>query len=184
MTIVNEHGQIVLDTLISQNEAPPLKHRQDSIHGITRLMIKDAPTLNEVHQHILDIIRDQQVIFIGHSAKTDLKVMRMDECEYVDTQPDHASGEPRALKDQGAIKLNVRIQEGTHSSIVDARVSLGLFLFSGKNITNKQVLSSKQQKIESSEKGCNPSKNAIKRKHKKMCSFISEEVVKALNLQF
>ena len=39
----------------------------------------------------------------------------------------------RGLKDLSARELNLCVQDGIHSSIVDARVALALFLFKGRD---------------------------------------------------
>ncbi len=45
VTVVNAHGQIVIDTLVLQ-EGEEIKNRQVWCHGITSEMLKGAPTID------------------------------------------------------------------------------------------------------------------------------------------
>ena len=76
-------------------------------------------------------------IFVGHGVNHDLKVFGMNNVRYIDTGSFEDRGKPeeiefkrsnpRKLKDLVAQYLNATIQEGTHSSVIDARSSMGLF---------------------------------------------------------
>jgi hypothetical protein len=51
VTLVNERGEVVVDTLVSQSEEDLEKinhRRQEHIHGITTDMLKHAPRLEDV----------------------------------------------------------------------------------------------------------------------------------------
>jgi len=70
-------------------------------------------------------------IFIGHGVQTDLKVLQISDVPYYCTQlidRDPQYNQTRKLKVLVEKHLNAEIQEGHHSSIIDARASLALFL--------------------------------------------------------
>jgi len=64
----------------------------------------------------------------------------------VDTQKFYGPEQPKSLKDLGESVLNVKIQEGIHSSIIDARVSLALFLANERNIEYRDYLERQSEK--------------------------------------
>ena len=57
VTIVNELGEIVLDTLIQQNESE-IRKSHVSIHGIENENLEDAPHFESVREHLIQIIKD------------------------------------------------------------------------------------------------------------------------------
>jgi hypothetical protein len=68
-------------------------------------------------------------IFIGHGVTLDLKVMGIGGVPFLCTQNiDRAPGGSKKLKTLSQQYLNASIQEGHHSSIIDARASLALFI--------------------------------------------------------
>lgn len=74
---------------------------------------------------------DVHAIFIGHGVTLDLKVMRIADVPYYCTQQidkDPVLHQSKKLKDLCKKHLNATIQEGHHSSIIDSRASLALFL--------------------------------------------------------
>lgn len=131
ITIINESGQIVIDTLVRQDQY--IAQRQSFIHGITDFMLRDAPSLESVVAHILQICHSRSTVLVAHGGKQDLKCLSLYNCQYIDTQNYYDKGGPKSLKDLSGIVLNARIQYDVHSSIIDARMCLGLFLHNGKS---------------------------------------------------
>lgn len=72
----------------------------------------------------------QHSIFIGHGVIYDLKSIGLADVPYICTAKvdQSALSQARKLKDLCADHLNAEIQTGHHSSIIDARASLALFL--------------------------------------------------------
>ena len=72
VSIVNDKGEIILDTLISQldeqGERRKLK-REVWIHGINSIDIDDAPTFSEVRKHICSVLDPATTVIVGHSIK-------------------------------------------------------------------------------------------------------------------
>lgn len=85
VTIVNEKGELVIDTLIKQEEHVT-KRSLEEIHGIPQEELDDAPLFSDVRDHILQICCSTSVKFVGHSVKHDLKVMGLNDFIFIDTQ--------------------------------------------------------------------------------------------------
>ena len=70
-------------------------------------------------------------IWLGHGVTLDLKVMGIYDVPYYDTHiidREPTYNNTRKLKTLSEKHLNAQIQEGHHSSIIDSRASLALFL--------------------------------------------------------
>jgi RNA exonuclease 4 len=95
------------------------------IHGIHKEWLDDAPSVEQVKEHILSHFKN--AIFIGHGVLTDLKVMDLGTLTtYIDTTW-LDKGNPRKLKDLVRDQLNAAIQTDAHSSVTDARAAMALF---------------------------------------------------------
>jgi DNA polymerase III epsilon subunit-like protein len=88
ITIVNEQGLVILDTLINQNDCegkPRNLHRMVVIHGIKDKVLVDAPTFALVKNHLTQILDPKTTVFVGHSIKQDLLVMELTGYNFIDT---------------------------------------------------------------------------------------------------
>ncbi len=88
ITIVNERGEVIIDTLINQSDEhgrPRRLQRMVAIHGITDEVLADAPTFKEVRAHLYEILDPQKIIIVGHSIKQDLLVMELTGFNFIDT---------------------------------------------------------------------------------------------------
>ncbi len=106
------------------------------IHGITDSMISSAPSLSEVQAHLHKITKDHNVVYVGHNVRIDLKVLKLSECHFLDTQDFYPGTLPRKLSLLAERELNARIQDGTHSSVIDCRAALGIFLANKSDMGN------------------------------------------------
>ena len=80
---------------------------------------------------ISEELKASDSIFIGHGVTTDLKVLNISEVWTYDTNViefNPVLHHSRKLKDLSSKYLNASIQEYHHSSIIDSRSSLALFL--------------------------------------------------------
>jgi DNA polymerase III epsilon subunit-like protein len=112
------------------------------IHGITDTMIASAPSLSDVQAHLSKITEDNtRVVYVGHNVQIDLKVLKLYECHFIDTQDFYPVGLPRKLSLLSERELNARIQEGKHSSVIDCRAALGIFLANKADTRNQRYLS-------------------------------------------
>jgi DNA polymerase III epsilon subunit-like protein len=116
LTLIDEQGLILLDTLV--NPCAPITQSCEQIHGISMSWLSDAPTVNEVKAHILQICSGSN--FVGHSVRHDLKALGI-AVPYVDTTYFEDMEERRkdtpSLKGLAEKYLNVRIQTNIHSSV-------------------------------------------------------------------
>ena len=180
VSIINEKGEIVLDTLIQPcvagvnypNVGDDLEGYKslESIHGIKPEWLRDAPSFADVRDHIMELCgkkrpkneiseddetqpkkesienQDEEEYqwidletydpelhstFIGHGVTLDLKVMGIGGVPFLCTQnidKDPLLHQSKKLKTLSEKYLNAKIQEGHHSSIIDARACLALFL--------------------------------------------------------
>lgn len=71
VTLVDDEGKILLDTLV--NPGVSIDYSCIKIHGIHKEWLDDAPSVDQVKEHILS--RFKNAIFIGHGVLTDLKVI-------------------------------------------------------------------------------------------------------------
>lgn len=70
--IVNLDGQIILDSLVKPTI--PIPPDVTSIHGITDLMVKDAPTFPKLYPEIVTALKDKEVLI--YNADFDLHILR------------------------------------------------------------------------------------------------------------
>lgn len=132
VSIVNQEGHIILDTLINQRGlSGEVKHlkREVWLHGVETATLEQAPSFSEVKEHIFSVLDKSTTVIIGHSVKQDLLVMELTGYHFIDTSIIHNPRCPMNLRESVDRFLNGRIQvEGeTHSSVIDARSSLALF---------------------------------------------------------
>jgi RNA exonuclease 4 len=131
VSIVNEKGEIVLDTLVSPT-ATVTDYLTD-ITGLKEGMLDGASSYEDVNRKVLKIIQGKTIV--GHSLKCDLQKFQslFPICVLVRDVSDHkeyqnSSGLKRKLKTLTKEWLKAEIQEGAHSSIIDARAALALYL--------------------------------------------------------
>jgi hypothetical protein len=89
---------------------------------------QDRKVLGDLEIDGTNVEEDPRSIFVGHGIITDLKVLDLQHTLYQCTQVIDQTPNTRKLKDLASKHLNALIQQGHHSSIIDARSSLALFL--------------------------------------------------------
>lgn len=104
-------------------------------------MIALAPSLSEVQTHLIEITKSHNVVYVGHNVTIDLKVLKLSDCQFIDTQDFYPGVVPKKLALLSERELNARIQEGTHSSVIDCRAALGIFLANNRDTANLRFLS-------------------------------------------
>ncbi|CDW76131.1 rna exonuclease 4 [Stylonychia lemnae] len=124
VTIVNEFGEVILDTLVNDNGERIRSCAM--IHGIREYHLNDAPSRDPIYTHIMEICKDS--IFVGHSVKYDLKVMGIANVQFIDTSTLEDQKQPQKLRALAREKLNAKIQNHLHSSVIDARASMAIFM--------------------------------------------------------
>lgn len=130
ISIVNYHGNIILDTFVKPKEK--VVDYKTWITGITRSDLENAPSFEEVQKKVSEILKDK--ILIGHAIKNDLNVLFLshprknirDTSKFKKFRI-YSKGKTPSLKKLAKEILNITIQHQAHSSIEDARTSMLLY---------------------------------------------------------
>lgn len=131
VSIVNYHGQVVLDEYVH-----PQEHVVDyrtHVSGITPRILKEkAIDFKTVQKRVADIIKDK--IIIGHALKNDLDALMLDHPRKLlrDTARYKPLKNPttkhaQSLKNLAKALLSKDIQTGEHSSVEDARIVMEIY---------------------------------------------------------
>jgi RNA exonuclease 4 len=130
VSIVNWNGDQVYDSFVRPKEK--VTDWRTRVSGVSAKDMADARSLEEVQHHVANII--EGAVLIGHAIKNDLNALLLShpKCDIRDTSrhPPYrkfAGGSSPRLKILAAELLGLTIQEGAHSSIEDARVTMLLF---------------------------------------------------------
>ncbi|RUP18180.1 ribonuclease H-like domain-containing protein [Jimgerdemannia flammicorona] len=130
VSIVNFHGATLLDQYVRPMER--VTDYRTAISGITRELIIDAPLFHDVQKQVADLLKDR--ILVGHALTHDLKALLLDHPrrDVRDTSRykpfrNMVKGKTPALRRLAKDVLGLTIQEGAHSSVEDARVTMMLY---------------------------------------------------------
>ncbi|KAK4088245.1 RNA exonuclease 4 [Purpureocillium lilacinum] len=130
VSLVDFHGQQVYDSYVKQRER--VTDWRTAVSGISQKEMRFARDFDEVQHAVFGIIRDR--VLIGHDIKHDLEALKLSHPpkDVRDTARYHGfkkygHGRKPALRTLAREILAVEIQEGPHSSIEDARVTMLLF---------------------------------------------------------
>jgi RNA exonuclease 4 len=130
VSIVDFHGRQIYDSYVKQKER--VTNWRTEYSGISPKEMRSAREFGEVQKVIHDVIKDK--ILIGHDIKHDLEVLRLSHPirDIRDTSrhapfKKHGNSRKPALRNLARDLLAVDIQDGAHSSIEDARVTMLLF---------------------------------------------------------
>lgn len=123
VSIVNQYGGIVLDTLVKPLHL--VNQPRGAIHGIDQRDYKNAVDFKDVEDMVERLCRGR--IVVGHSTIHDIIEFDMGEVTYVDVSK-YDSDKQKGLKTLAEEYLNANIQNHLHSSIIDARTAMALFL--------------------------------------------------------
>ncbi|KAJ3098890.1 3'-5' exonuclease [Phlyctochytrium planicorne] len=129
VSIVDFDGKVVYDTFCKPKEVVIDFKTQYS--GVTAEDIADAPSVKKVQKQVAKIVED--AIIIGQSLDNDFSVLGLtippesvrDTAAYF--KRFHPRGKFIGLKDLAKLNLGLDIQQGSHDSIIDSRVSMLLY---------------------------------------------------------
>ncbi|KAL2006339.1 hypothetical protein VTN00DRAFT_9993 [Thermoascus crustaceus] len=130
VSIVNYNGDQVYDSFVKPKEK--VTDWRTHVSGITPKHMLDARTLEEVQKDVAQIL--EGTILIGHAVQNDLDALLLshpkrdirDTSKYPPYRKIAGGGSPR-LKVLAEALLGLKIQEGAHSSVEDARATMLLF---------------------------------------------------------
>ena len=143
VSVVNEDGNVVLDTFVAPGER--VVDYRTRVSGVRPSDLAHAPPFREVQKKMADILKGR--VLIGHALRNDLKCLLLDHPKSMTrdtatyrplTRPLRANERrhdkgvargrgARSLRELCAQHLGLEIQAGEHSSVDDARAALLLY---------------------------------------------------------
>jgi len=142
VTVVNKHGNVVLDTFVETTEK--VTDYRTKVSGVRPRDLKNAPKFADVQKMVSKLI--EKKIVVGHGLKNDFKALLLNHPRERtrDTALYHPLTRPlrshercvegaprgrgcRSLKELTKTHLRMTIQEDEHSSAEDARAALFLY---------------------------------------------------------
>ena len=142
VTVVNEYGNVILDTFVQATER--VTDYRTKVSGVRPRDLKNAPKFVDVQKMVSKLI-DKKIV-VGHGLKHDFRALLLNHPRertrdtalyHVFTRPLRSTercveGAPRgrgsrSLKELTRTHLRMTIQDGEHSSAEDARAALFLY---------------------------------------------------------
>lgn len=130
VSIVNYYGVTILDLYVRPVEF--VTDFRTAVSGITPKHLVGATEFKDAQKLVADIIEDK--IVVGHAVHNDFKALLLDHPQRLirDTsryQPFRAlsKGKTPSLKRLALEILGIKIQDGSHSSVEDARITILLY---------------------------------------------------------
>ena len=130
VSVVNERSETVYDSFCKPTER--VTDFRTFVSGVRPVHLRDAPSLEVVRGEVAMLLARRRVI--GHSVSNDFNALQLKHPEHLvrDTAkyPPYlrVTGRPHSLKELALKHLGWAIQGGQHSSVDDARASMGLYL--------------------------------------------------------
>lgn len=130
VSIVDFHGQQIYDSFVKPRER--VTNWRTEVSGVSQKSMRFARDFDEVQQEVDRIFHGR--ILVGHDIKHDLEVLKLshpprdirDTAKFPGFKK-YGNGRKPALRVLAQEILSVEIQDGAHSSIEDARVTMLLF---------------------------------------------------------
>ncbi|XP_030611005.1 RNA exonuclease 4 [Archocentrus centrarchus] len=149
VSIVNQFGKCIYDRYVKPTEK--VTDYRTAVSGIRPEDIKDGEDVQTVQREVAEILEGR--IVVGHAIHNDLKILLLDhpKKKIRDTQKYKPfktivkSGRP-SLKLLCKKILNVKVQEGEHSSVQDAQATMRLYTLVKKQ-WEAQIKASKKNKF-------------------------------------
>ena len=142
VTVVNEYGNVILDTFVQATER--VTDYRTKVSGVRPRDLKNAPKFVDVQKMVSKLI-DKKIV-VGHGLKHDFRALLLNHPRertrdtalyHLFTRPLRSTercveGAPRgrgsrSLKELTRTHLRMKIQDGEHSSAEDARAALFLY---------------------------------------------------------
>lgn len=131
VSLVNYHGHIILDEFVQPQER--VIDWRTWVSGIKPENMVNAITASEAQEKVASILEGK--ILVGHSVKHDLeslfishpKSMIRDTAKHVPFRQEYSKGKTPSLKKLAKEILGRDFQEGQHSSVEDASVTMEIY---------------------------------------------------------
>lgn len=130
VSLVNQFGKCIYDKFVKPTER--VTDYRTAVSGIRPEDIKDGEDLQTVQREVAEILQGR--IVVGHAIHNDLKILLLDHPKkkirdtqkYKPFKKSVKSGRP-SLKLLCREILNVKVQQGEHSSVQDAQATMRLY---------------------------------------------------------
>ncbi|KAJ2302056.1 3'-5' exonuclease [Coemansia sp. RSA 2706] len=129
VSLVNYHGHVLLDAFV--RPAEPVTDYRTWVSGIRKDDLKNGRPFADVQREVAELLTDR--VLVGHALKNDLAALMLTHppLEVRDTAryPGFRvkKGSAPALRVLAQTQLNLTIQQGEHSSVVDAKTCMLLY---------------------------------------------------------
>lgn len=135
VSLVNFHGEQIYDSyVLPPSKQDRVQDYRTHVSGITPWHLRPtyARPFAEVQRQVSDLLNDK--VLVGHALKKDLEALQLthpkrdirDTSRYAPFRIE-SRGKPPALRNLAKSELGLIIQTGEHSSVEDARATMGLF---------------------------------------------------------
>ncbi|PNF32645.1 hypothetical protein B7P43_G15048 [Cryptotermes secundus] len=131
VSLVNKHGNCIYDKYVLPSE--PVVDYRTPVSGVRPKDLHNGESFETVQKEVAEIMQGR--ILVGHALRNDLKVLFLshprrairDTSKY---KPFHkfSNGRTPSLRKLAEAVLGVKIQQGEHDSVVDARTAMKLYL--------------------------------------------------------
>ncbi|CRK22711.1 hypothetical protein BN1708_013464, partial [Verticillium longisporum] len=130
VSLVDFHGRQVYDSFVRPRER--VTDWRTAVSGIAPRKMRLAREFEDVQAEVAELLQDR--ILIGHDVKHDLDALQLTHSikDIRDTSKfpgfrQYGNGKKPALRKLAGEILKVEIQQGAHSSVEDAKVTMALF---------------------------------------------------------
>lgn len=131
VSLVNKHGNCIYDKYVLPSE--PVVDYRTSVSGVRPKDLHNGDRFETVQKEVAEILQGR--ILVGHALKNDLKVLFLSHPRRAvrDTSRykpffKFTNGRRPSLRKLAEEVLGVKIQQGEHDSVVDARTAMKLYL--------------------------------------------------------
>lgn len=131
VSLVNKYGNCIYDKYVLPSE--PVVDYRTPVSGVRPKDLRNGERFETVQKEVAEILQGR--ILVGHALRNDLKVLYLshprrairDTSRY---KPFHkfSNGRTPSLRKLAEEVLGVKIQQGEHDSVVDARTAMNLYL--------------------------------------------------------
>lgn len=131
VSLVNTHGNCIYDKYVLPSE--PVVDYRTNVSGIRPKDLHNGEPFETVQKEVAEILRGR--ILVGHALKNDLKVLFLshprwsvrDTSRYKPFRK-FTNGRTPSLRKLAEDVLGVKIQQGEHDSVIDAKTAMQLYL--------------------------------------------------------
>lgn len=131
LSITNFYGHVVMDEFVKPRET--VTDWRTWVSGVKPEHMKNAISFKDAQQKCANILKGR--VLVGHAIKHDLEALLLshprsmirDTARHMPFRKEYAQGKSPSLKKLAKEILKVDIQEGQHSSVEDARMTMLIY---------------------------------------------------------